>query len=121
LSATIADLRAGALGDIEGALADFDEAIRLNPDLAAAYHSRGAALAAKGDLERALADFEEAIRLKPDFANAYFGRARIRENDSENPDAAIADFEKYLELSDGEREEYRAQAEESIRDLKSKL
>ena len=47
-------------------------AIRLKPDGALAYYSRGIARRAKGDLEGALQDYTEAIRLKPNFALAYY-------------------------------------------------
>jgi tetratricopeptide (TPR) repeat protein len=50
--------------NIERAIADFTEAIRLAPTLVAAYAARGRAWAAKGDRERALADYDEAIRLR---------------------------------------------------------
>ena len=40
------------------------QAIRLKPDLAAAFDSRGTVRAAKGDMEGALQDYNEAIRLE---------------------------------------------------------
>ena len=48
---------------MEGALEDFNEAIRLKPDYALAYKNRGNARRAKGDVEGALQDYSEAIRL----------------------------------------------------------
>jgi tetratricopeptide (TPR) repeat protein len=53
--------------DLDLAIADFSEAIRLNPLLASAYHERGAAHRAKGDHTRAVADQEVAIRLDPTY------------------------------------------------------
>ena len=52
-------------------LAEYDEAIRLNPDSAEAYFNRGKA---KRRTPSAIADFDEAIRCNPDFAEAYFYR-----------------------------------------------
>lgn len=63
-----------ALGDIARAIADFDEAIRLNPQSAHAYNNRGNAYSAQGDLARAIADYSEAIRLNPQLAIAYSNR-----------------------------------------------
>ena len=62
----------------EEALADCDKAIRLNPDDAAAYFSRGFAKVALGRHEEALGDYDEAIRLNPDFAEAYFDRGAAK-------------------------------------------
>jgi tetratricopeptide (TPR) repeat protein len=44
----------------EGAIADYEEALRLKPELPEAFNNRGLARTAKGDLERAIADFDEA-------------------------------------------------------------
>ena len=52
-------------GDLDRAIADFDEAIRLGPDKAPAYSHRGNAWRSKGDKDRALADYEAAIRIDP--------------------------------------------------------
>ena len=52
-----------ALGDLDGALADINEAIRLNPALPSPLTNRAVIWRAKGDFERAIADTTEAIRL----------------------------------------------------------
>ncbi|MFL6950578.1 MAG: tetratricopeptide repeat protein, partial [Xanthobacteraceae bacterium] len=52
-------------GDYDRAIADFSEAIRLDPKDAAVYNNRGNAWRAKGDNDRAIADYNEAIRLDP--------------------------------------------------------
>ena len=56
-------------GDLDRAITDFSEAIRLNPLLASAYHDRGVAYRAKGDQRRAIADHADAIRLDPNYGN----------------------------------------------------
>jgi tetratricopeptide (TPR) repeat protein len=63
--------------DPDAALKDFNEAIRLRPDFAWAYISRGLAHKDKEDLDAALKDYNEAIRLKPDFAEAYYNRGLV--------------------------------------------
>ena len=59
-------------------IADFTEALRIDPGLVAAYQGRGIALAKLGEPERALQDLNEAIRLNPDYAQAYFNRGLLR-------------------------------------------
>jgi hypothetical protein len=66
------------LGRLEEAIAGYDQAIRIKPDLAEAYANRGVALVALTRLPEALASFDNAIALKSDYAEAYFGRAVTR-------------------------------------------
>ena len=52
-------------GDYDKAIADYTEAIRLDPKNAEAYCNRGHAYEEKGDYDKAIADCTEAIRLDP--------------------------------------------------------
>ncbi len=65
-------------GDFEGAIADADRAIELNPAVAEAYAVRGDAKRAKGDNEEAIADYDRAIELAPADAQAYARRVRAK-------------------------------------------
>ena len=51
------------LGRHEEAIADLDEAIRLNPDFAMAYYNRGRANTSLNHMDKARRDFEAAIAL----------------------------------------------------------
>ncbi len=62
-------------GAVDRAIADLDEAIRLDPLYARAYVERGLAFQDKGDLERAIADHSEAIRREPASASDSNNRA----------------------------------------------
>ena len=75
-----------AKGDLEEALQDYDEAIRLKPDYALAFNNRGDARRAKGDIDGALQDYEQAIRLKPDFAEALESRGTAQNQKQMNSD-----------------------------------
>ncbi|MDR1318695.1 MAG: tetratricopeptide repeat protein [Treponema sp.] len=62
------------------AIADYTQAIRLNPEYAKAYNNRGATYRRKGDIDRAIADYTRAIGLDPDnaapaeLAKTYYNR-----------------------------------------------
>ena len=49
---------------------EFSNAIRLNPQYADAYNSRGFVYYKKKDYNRAIADFEAALRINPNHASA---------------------------------------------------
>jgi tetratricopeptide (TPR) repeat protein len=61
-------------GDPDQALADYDEATRLDPGNARVHRLRGNAYHAKGDFARASAAYAEAIHLDPGNADGYNGR-----------------------------------------------
>jgi lipoprotein NlpI len=70
-----------AKGDLDGVIADCNEAIRLDPKSVTAYGYRGVAWRQKGDFARAIADYTTAIRLDPNNATlrtnrglAYFAK-----------------------------------------------
>jgi tetratricopeptide (TPR) repeat protein len=83
--------------DYDRAVADYEEAIRLDPKSAAGYTGRGYAWQAKGDYDRAFADYDEAIRLDPKYATAYQDRGSAWESKGEY-DRAIADYDEAIRL-----------------------
>ena len=87
-------------GELDLAIADFTQALRLNPAHANAYISRGIAYDKKGDHDLAIADYTKVLELDPDkldpdnmFAYHNRGIAYINKNDH---DKAIEDFNKIL-------------------------
>lgn len=62
-------------GETDLAIADYAEAIRLDPRAAHPYYNRGRALLSKNDFVNAIPDFTEAISRKPRDALARNGRA----------------------------------------------
>jgi len=63
-------------GDGDKALADYNDAIRVNPKDALAYNDRGMLWRERGEPDRAIADFTTAIAIDPipHSAEAYSGR-----------------------------------------------
>ena len=66
--------------DFDKAIADHDQAIKVDPKNPAPYNNRGNAYLAKQDYEHALADFDQAIKLNPKYAEAYFNRGMAKRN-----------------------------------------
>lgn len=57
--------------DYDRAIADYNEALRLDPQSAAAYSKRGLAWQNKGDYVRAVADYTELARIEPTNVSAH--------------------------------------------------
>jgi tetratricopeptide (TPR) repeat protein len=55
----------GAKGDLDQAIADYNQAIRLDPKDTKAYYNRGMAWEKKRSLQAALADFKMHSQLAP--------------------------------------------------------
>jgi tetratricopeptide (TPR) repeat protein len=94
-------LRGGAFyykGDLARAIADYDQAIRLDPAFARAFNNRCWARAVVGRVQEAVADCDESLRLKPDVANTLENRgfAYLKMGQYER---AIADYEAGLRLN----------------------
>lgn len=78
-------------GDLQAALADCDEAIRLHPNTAAILDSRGFALLKMGRWDAAIADFDSALRLQPRLASSLYGRgfAKLKKGDARGGNADV--------------------------------
>lgn len=87
------------VGDYDGAVDEYSEAIRLNPRIAIAYHDRGFAYFMLGQLRRAIEDFNDAIRLDPGHVYTYHNRGLAYDMLGMQIEA-IADFEKVITLTD---------------------
>jgi tetratricopeptide (TPR) repeat protein/serine/threonine protein kinase len=85
------------LGDYSGAVAAYQEAIRLKPDYATAYRGRGQNYARLGHKDKALADYTKALELKPDYAGAWHSRGRLYQ-DLLELHKAVADYSEALRL-----------------------
>lgn len=86
--------------DYTRAIADLDEAIRIEPEIGFFYGNRAIAFFMKGDRQRAAIDFEEQVRLAPNAARSYSYRAIMFEKNGQR-DKAIADYTKAAQLEPG--------------------
>jgi len=84
-------------GDLDHALADYTQAIKINPKDALAYNNRGMLWRERGDSDRAIADFTAAIELEPWLVQAYHDRGMAFKALSMVPEAE-RDFEKARSL-----------------------
>ncbi|MGB8352975.1 MAG: tetratricopeptide repeat protein [Chthoniobacteraceae bacterium] len=84
-------------GNLDGALADFDSALKLNPDDYYANINHGITEAAKIDFTAAMADYNKAIRLRPDKAPAYVIRGLLKKMGGDL-DGAMEDYDKAIAL-----------------------
>jgi tetratricopeptide (TPR) repeat protein len=83
--------------DWDRAIADYTQAIRLDPDFADAYFWRAAAYDEKSDWDRAIDDYTQAIRLDPNDKYAYNRRGRTYGNKG-NYNNAIDDYTQAIRL-----------------------
>ena len=84
-------------GDLDGALADFNRAIELNPKDDAPYYNRAQAKRLKEDAGGAIADYTRAIDLGSKNPAAYNNRGNARAENNDR-DGAIADYTRAIEL-----------------------
>lgn len=84
--------------ELDHAFVDFDEAIKLKPDLAEAYVSRGIIHARRGEYGLAMIDFNKAIELKPDLAEAYINHGTLYYKKGQY-ELAVTDYSKAIELN----------------------
>ena len=85
-------------GDYQGAIADYNLALQINPNNPDIYYQRGIAYFNLNNTKAALDDFNQVIRLNPKNYRGYVGRGNAYGNKKEY-DRAIADFNQALKLN----------------------
>jgi tetratricopeptide (TPR) repeat protein len=81
------------------AIADYNEALKINPRYVDAYINRGIAYEKLEKYDTSLVDYNTAIKLDPNNFEAYFNRGKLYIYYIPQYDSAIADFE-YAEKTD---------------------
>ena len=79
------------LKDKQKAIADYTQAIKINPKDADAYINRGNARDDLGDKQGAIDDYTQAIKINPNYALAYYNRGVVR-YDLGDKQGAIDDY-----------------------------
>ncbi len=84
-------------GQFDGAMAQYQEALKIKPNFDSAHLALGGALAGRGQIDEAMAHYRKVLETHPDnaeahiaLANALAGRGQI--------DEAIAHYRKVLEI-----------------------
>jgi len=95
-------MEAGRLND---ALADFDQALAINPRAEYVHLDRGIVLARMDRADSALVSFDRALALKPDFVEAWSNRGGMRLQRGDVP-GAISDFTEAIRLNPKFRSAY---------------
>jgi tetratricopeptide (TPR) repeat protein len=78
-------------------MADFNQAIRLDPKYMFAYYNRGLAYYNKWDYDRAIADYNQAIQLDPNYVHSYINRGAAYYMKSDYT-RARADYTRALQI-----------------------
>ena len=99
--------RAIAMIDLDAALADCNEALKLRPDFSPARDSRAFLHLKRGELKDAIADYDAVLKESPQNYYSMFGRgvARVRSGDRAGGNAEIA---AAVAAQKGLREEFAA-------------
>ena len=85
------------LGDKQGAIADYSQAIAINPRLPETYYSRGYVKSQSGDKQGAIADYSQAIAINPQSADAYINRGNAKRA-LEDRQGAISDYTSAISI-----------------------
>jgi tetratricopeptide (TPR) repeat protein len=79
------------------AIPDYSEAIKLKPEHADFYYSRGLAYNKMGRYDEAISDYTQAIKRKPKHADLYYSRG-LAYNKMGRYDEAVSDYTQAIKL-----------------------
>ncbi|MDM3844989.1 MAG: tetratricopeptide repeat protein [Aphanizomenon gracile PMC638.10] len=86
------------LGNKQGAIDDYNLAIKINPNYEPAYNNRGNARNELGDKQGAIDDYNQAIKFNPNLAQAYYNRGIVR-YDLGDKQGAIDDYNQAIKIN----------------------
>jgi S1-C subfamily serine protease len=85
-------------GDYQGAIADYDRVLAINPEFGEVYFRRGIARSLVKDWQGAVSDYTRAGELKPDHLEVYLNRGSVR-NILKDWQGAKSDFDLAIALN----------------------
>ncbi len=85
-------------GDLDAAIHEYQETLRINPKYFEAHNNLGIALASKGDLDAAIHAYQKALRINPNYMEAHnnLGVALASKGDF---NAAIHEYQETLRIN----------------------
>jgi tetratricopeptide (TPR) repeat protein len=92
-------------GKLDEAIKAYDEAIKIDPQLAYTWVNKGAALGDLGRYDEAIQACDEAIRLDPNYAKAWYNKGFALYNQSKY-DEAVQAFDKVIQIKPDFAEAY---------------
>src|SRR5258708_38035408 len=92
-------------GDLNHAMADFNESMRIDPTYPSAYSNRGNTWYRRGDFDRAIVDYNQAIQLDPKYGTAYSNRGSAWAA-KRNLHRPFADLNQTIQLDPNDPEAY---------------
>jgi tetratricopeptide (TPR) repeat protein len=109
-------------GDKQGAISDYNQAIRINPNYADAYYNRGLAKSQSGDKQGAISDYNQAIRINPNDATTYYNRGVAKSALGDNK-GAISDYNQVIRINPNDADAYnnRGNAKSALGDRQAKM
>jgi protein O-mannosyl-transferase len=85
-------------GNVDEAIAHYNEALKIKPHLAQAYYDIGLALCHEGRMDEGIAQFQQALQFNPGYAEAHnnLGNALLQKG---RVDEAIAQYQQALQIN----------------------
>ena len=85
--------------DYKGAIAKYNEAIKVDSKKSVAYNNRGLTYSELGEYQKAIEDFNKSIELNPQDNNAYNNRGTVYDELGQY-EKAVEDYNKAIELDE---------------------
>lgn len=83
--------------NFDAAIAEFSQAIAINPKATNAYYQRAKVYENKDNFDEAIADYSRAIKIDPEYSQAYYYRGVLYQQKG-LLEPAIADYTKIIEI-----------------------